>query len=164
MKILVILILVLSGACATPTSPRKPLLILPLNPNEEAQNSASLVTSQKFDRLSQSVRFNENSVLLNTSSKKALAEIAKEIINSEYEFDVIKLRGLQDVSENNPDLSQKRADTVRDYLIQKGVLAEKLEAIGQGKAALDADLTPVERARDRRVDFEIVENTETQAL
>ncbi len=63
----------------------------------------------------------------------------------------------------NVDLSTRRADAVRDYLVQKGVPAEKITAVGRGsvepvvecddkdRAALIACLAP-----NRRVEIKIV--------
>ena len=57
------------------------------------------------------------------------------------------------------DLSQRRAEAVRAYLIKKGVLADRLEAKGYGETVPIADNnTKVGRASNRRVEFKIVGN------
>ncbi|HEY0709979.1 MAG TPA: OmpA family protein [Polyangia bacterium] len=57
----------------------------------------------------------------------------------------------------NRDLSQKRAESVRDYLITKGIAAERLVAIGYGMDRPIADnKTTGGRGRNRRTEFRIL--------
>lgn len=63
---------------------------------------------------------------------------------------------------DNRRVSQKRADAVRDYLIEQGVAAERITAIGIGEARpvapnarLDGSDDPEGRERNRRVEVEI---------
>jgi OOP family OmpA-OmpF porin len=54
----------------------------------------------------------------------------------------------------NLDLSQKRANAVRDYLISKGVDADRLTAKGLGESTpIATNDTPEGRAENRRVEF-----------
>lgn len=58
---------------------------------------------------------------------------------------------------SNLALSQKRADSVRQYLIGKGVEGERLTAKGYGEASPIADNDTVEgRAENRRVEIKVV--------
>lgn len=53
----------------------------------------------------------------------------------------------------NLELSGKRADAIRQYLIEKGVLADRLQSKGYGDAEPIADnKTPGGRALNRRVE------------
>jgi outer membrane protein OmpA-like peptidoglycan-associated protein len=55
------------------------------------------------------------------------------------------------------DLSKRRAASVRAYLIDKGVPAERLTSEGFGfTTPLDTNATDEGRAKNRRVQFEIV--------
>ena len=59
-------------------------------------------------------------------------------------------------AEVNKKLSQKRADAVKDYLIKKGIEADRLSAIGYGSEQPIADNKTKEgRAQNRRVEFKI---------
>jgi len=59
-------------------------------------------------------------------------------------------------SERNLDLSRRRADAVRDYLVSKGVAPERLETEGRGDAApLVPNTTRENRAKNRRIEFVI---------
>ena len=60
----------------------------------------------------------------------------------------------------NMTLSQQRAEAVRAYLIEQGIAAERLTAVGYGYARPLVDgKTDQARAKNRRVEFVIVENT-----
>lgn len=66
----------------------------------------------------------------------------------------------------NRGLSQRRADTVRHYLIDHGIAAERLESQGFGESRPIADnKTAVGRAKNRRVEFTVLkaEGIEVQA-
>ena len=54
----------------------------------------------------------------------------------------------------NQGLSQRRADAVRDYLVQKGYPADRIQARGKGKGSPIADnASPEGRANNRRVEI-----------
>lgn len=56
---------------------------------------------------------------------------------------------------SNLDLSQRRADSVRDYLVSKGIPPEKLTAVGKGEAeSIASNETADGRAQNRRVTLE----------
>jgi len=58
--------------------------------------------------------------------------------------------------ESNLILSQKRADAVQQYLVQKGLEANRLQAIGYGQEKAVADnSTPEGRAANRRVELKL---------
>ena len=54
----------------------------------------------------------------------------------------------------NQGLSQRRADAVRDYLVQRGYPADRIQARGKGKSSPIADnASPEGRANNRRVEI-----------
>ena len=58
----------------------------------------------------------------------------------------------------NESLSQRRAETVRDYLIARGVEADRLTALGYGESRPIADnSTATGKAQNRRVVLRVVE-------
>jgi outer membrane protein OmpA-like peptidoglycan-associated protein len=58
--------------------------------------------------------------------------------------------------QHNRELSQRRAETVREYLIARGVPSHKLTAIGYGASRPIADnATDEGRLKNRRIEFEI---------
>lgn len=57
----------------------------------------------------------------------------------------------------NKMLSQKRAESVMDYLIQHGISSDRLVAIGFGEQfPIASNKTPAGRAKNRRVEFKII--------
>jgi outer membrane protein OmpA-like peptidoglycan-associated protein len=64
--------------------------------------------------------------------------------------------------ETNLALSQARADSVKNYLIGKGIIAERIEAVGYGDTKPKADnKKPKGRAINRRIEFTILGNEAT---
>jgi outer membrane protein OmpA-like peptidoglycan-associated protein len=60
----------------------------------------------------------------------------------------------------NLDLSQRRADSVRTYLVEHGVDPKTLTAVGYGETKpIDSNNTTAGRAKNRRVVFTILEHT-----
>ena len=64
-----------------------------------------------------------------------------------------------DVGDNayNLDLSKKRAKTVRDYLISKGIAADRIRSEGYGETRpVQKGTDEISRQMNRRVEFEIL--------
>jgi len=63
----------------------------------------------------------------------------------------------QGSDEYNLNLSDARANAVRDYLIQHGISEDKITAVGYGATIpIDTNDTPEGRAQNRRVEFKIL--------
>ena len=64
-------------------------------------------------------------------------------------------------ADDNVKLSQKRAQTVVDYLVKRGIDKKRLTAIGYGESKLlnrckdGVDCTEDEHAKNRRTEFKI---------
>ena len=76
------------------------------------------------------------------------------------EYPKVKLE-IREYSNDSGDrgmrLSQQRADAVKDYLVKKGIAADRLTAKGAGASRLLAPTTtPEGRRKNRRVEFAIV--------
>ena len=57
----------------------------------------------------------------------------------------------------NKDLSQRRAEAVRNYMISKGIDASRLTAVGYGMDVPIADnKTNAVRAKNRRTEFKLI--------
>jgi OOP family OmpA-OmpF porin len=53
----------------------------------------------------------------------------------------------------NRELSQRRADSVKDYLTRQGVPASRLTAIGKGKSSKYDNTTAEGRSMNRRIEL-----------
>ena len=103
------------------------------------------------------IQFENGKSTIKESSYGILNEVAKVFIeNPNY---IIEIQGHTDNVGNyqyNIDLSEKRAQAVRDYLIQHGVPAERMTAHGYGPdRPLTTNDTKEGRAVNRRVEFNI---------
>jgi OmpA-OmpF porin, OOP family len=111
------------------------------------------------------VNFATDSAEILPSSDPLLAEVADVLIRSP-ELRRIEVQGHTDnrgSSPHNRKLSQERAESVRQWLIQAGVEPERLEAQGYGETRpIVPNITAANRARNRRVQFMIVERGESQ--
>ena len=68
-------------------------------------------------------------------------------------------------AEMNKTLSQRRANSVMNWLTQHGVEGERLEAHGYGlEKPIDTNDTDQGRAANRRVEFKIVDEEDTNAV
>lgn len=165
LKITTALLLILTlGACASKEKEknREYMGSSQARPKSSGLSAASedLRQSTKFTTLSQNIRFSIGSTELSPSSRRALNEIAGEMKKSANSFEKVRIAGLADPTgnaERNQRLSQARAERVRNYLISRGVPENKLEAVGKGPVSADSMASATQNARDRRVDFEIVE-------
>ncbi len=122
--------------------------------------SEAKVAKEKIDEAFSltSLSFKLNSMELTDESQvllKRTAELMKEHGNFHYE-----IQGHTDSSgkeKHNVELSQKRADKVKEYLIEQGIDGAILSAQGLGSAQpIATNDTEEGRLKNRRVVFEIV--------
>jgi len=104
------------------------------------------------------VNFSTNESDLLPESYPAL-EHAKQILKDNPEIKV-EIRGYTDnvgTDESNQKLSERRAVTVRDYLIKGGIEANRLTAVGFGKSnPIGDNNTDIGKAKNRRIEFKII--------
>ncbi len=103
------------------------------------------------------VEFASNSAAIDPGSVALLDEIARTAARCPQAR--VEIAGHTDASgpaRFNLTLSQRRAEAVRQYLIESGVAAEGLRARGYGESQPIADnSTPSGRARNRRIEFKV---------
>ena len=105
--------------------------------------------------LSGSVLFTSGRSTLLANARPKLDEVATALQKSDAEKFVVEGHTDSIGSDaTNEELSYRRAQTVDDYLIERGVPAEKIRAVGYGKSRPVADNTTAEgRANNRRVEI-----------
>ncbi len=60
---------------------------------------------------------------------------------------------------HNIDLSRRRAESVKRYMVEKGVADERIETRGAGPdEAIDTNATPEGRANNRRIEFKLLDD------
>ncbi len=105
------------------------------------------------------ISFESNSAVPTAGSQSILKRVAAEL-NKRPEL-MVRIDGHTDsigYDQENLTLSQKRADSVRDNLVQQGVTASRLQSVGMGDRYPVASSTTKEgQEKNRRVEFVILE-------
>ncbi len=112
------------------------------------------------------IQFKRGSAVLDPVSYKLLNEIGRKII-ANPQIGVVRIEGHTDDSgskEANERLSQARADSVKEYLVSKGVPADRLQTAGYGSSRpIDPKKTDAARAKNRRVEFVVIQAKDKSA-
>lgn len=105
------------------------------------------------------VQFESNSSELTAGSSESL----DKVVNAMNEYDQLRIE-IQAHTDNmgeasyNLSLSEKRANSVRDYLIAQGVAANRMEVKGYGETQPIADNSTRDgRAKNRRVELKVLD-------
>lgn len=113
---------------------------------------------KKLNDFSKSILFDSSKATIKPESNSKLEEIVK--VMNEYNNANFKLEGHTDSTGNavkNLQLSKDRAAAVKDYLIAKGIAADRLSSEGYGITKPIASNKTVEgRAQNRRVEIILV--------
>ena len=107
----------------------------------------------------QGVNFETNSDRLLPGAEQVLDDAAASLVrNPTIHVEVAGHTDSQGAADYNEGLSERRAITVRDYLIGKGVSADRMTVRGYGEAEPIADnSTAAGRAQNRRVVLRITQ-------
>lgn len=114
------------------------------------------VTKEKVE-ISDTIEFTTGRATIKVESYPVLDEIA-QVLKESPSMRLWIEGHTDDVGDDriNKRLSQQRADAVRDYIISRGIGADRLEAVGLGEERPVADNRSEDgRAKNRRVEFNI---------
>ncbi len=121
---------------------------------------SSVIIKKKRLTIRKKIHFATNSDEIKQDSFGLLDEIA-DVLISHPELKLIEIQGHTDnrgKRDYNIDLSERRARSVRSYLVDAGVASSRLEAKGFGpKKPIAPNITTQGRSRNRRVEFHILE-------
>jgi large repetitive protein len=110
--------------------------------------------------LPENINFDTGSERIAGRSESLMDRIAEKV-KANPQVKRIRIEGHTDDvggGKKNMELSQARAEAVRNFLIKKGVEPDRLQAVGYGDTRpLDKRKTADARAKNRRVEFIIVE-------
>ncbi len=132
------------------------------------ENNRVDLLQQQLDAYTQEIRktvvFNTGETKLGRRARATLDKVARTI--SDYPGLRVEVEGHTDNvgrAQVNDELSQQRANAVRDYLIGQSVLAEDLVAVGYGqRRPLETNDTVEGRRLNRRVHFSVIESPENE--
>ena len=124
----------------------------------KVDGSGCVKTDEAQNLVLKGVTFEVNSNRLTANAKDILATTAEGLKGQESLK--VEIAGHTDSvgsSEYNQELSRKRAEVVRDYLLDLGVGSDQLTARGYGESSpLRSNETPAGRERNRRVEVNVV--------
>jgi OmpA-OmpF porin, OOP family len=130
----------------------------PQTPGTVNNNGCPELATYNFNY--QNIQFNSSSSVLTKGATKEL-DILVGILKNHPEIKKVMIDGHADNSGNtdkNLVLSKARAESVKTYLVKKGVSADRLTATGYGDAKPIADNATKEgRAKNRRVEFNVTD-------
>ena len=110
--------------------------------------------------IKEKVYFDKNKATIKKASNPLLDDVAT-IIKGNPGIGVVTIEGHTDdtgAADYNQALSQKRADAVKAYLVEKGVEAARLEAKGYGEEKpIESNKTAKGREANRRVEFTLAQ-------
>jgi outer membrane protein OmpA-like peptidoglycan-associated protein len=110
---------------------------------------------KKITNIASKIFFETDSDKLKVASLAQLDELA--LILKKYEAANLQIEGHADsqgADDYNLNLSQKRTESVKSYLMSKGIMESRLTAVGFGESKPVADNnTSLGRAKNRRVEL-----------
>lgn len=111
-------------------------------------------------RIIQYVRFRAGSSRVEEVSLPIIDEAAKVMLTNPH-LELVAIVGHAAAGERKVlELSKKRADVVRDMLVQRGIAPERLEVVAEGdQKPLAPNDNELNRAKNRRVEFRILRTT-----
>ena len=116
------------------------------------------VEVKKFTGAIKGINFRSGSSRIQSSSFAVLDSAVKVL--KDFPDLKVEVGGHTDSSgsaRSNQRLSQKRADAVKDYFINKGIEADRLTSVGYGEAKpIQPNSTRAGRAANRRIEFTLV--------
>jgi outer membrane protein OmpA-like peptidoglycan-associated protein len=128
----------------------------PLDPKDDVMKDAIILERGKAVVLP-GIKFLSGSATLTGDSENMLERAyAALLTNSELKVEVAGYTDNMGSRISNEQLSQRRADAVRSWLIAKGIPGSRLTAKGYGlRDPVSSNSTPEGRAQNRRIEFHV---------
>jgi outer membrane protein OmpA-like peptidoglycan-associated protein len=131
---------------------------------EVTMKAAKTKLSAERIEILEKVFFETGSDVIKSESFELLTEVATVLI-ANPQIKKVQIAGHTDSKgkdDFNKELSQQRADSVRSWLVEHDVPAERLEAVGYGETEpIASNGSRKGRAQNRRVEFVIVDSAPT---
>ncbi|MDA3951015.1 MAG: OmpA family protein [Spirochaeta sp.] len=135
-----------------PTDPQ------PMTPEEidRYQRILDTLNEEQVLLVSDQITFQPNSAELTPGAQEALDEIYDQLRSVESRIEILGHTADIGSPQSQVRLSTERAESVRDYLIERGISESQLSATGMGGSRpLSEDTDPAALRRNRRVEFRV---------
>ncbi len=148
------------GCVGEDKCPAEPETINGVKDEDGCPDKGKVLVVLKNDKIEikQRVFFETGSAVIKRKSFKLLRQVA-QLLRGHSEIEEVTIEGHTDNRGNpkrNMELSQARAEAVRDFLINMGISPSRLKAVGYGSTKpIASNRTRRGRAKNRRVEFRI---------
>ncbi|HYK55150.1 MAG TPA: OmpA family protein, partial [Flavisolibacter sp.] len=123
---------------------------------KEEEEKITKEEEEKVAQVAKQIQFEFGKAVLSPSSHAVLDEVVDVLKNNPTSKITIEGHTSGANSESNMKLSQKRAESVKKYFVSKGIVADRITAIGYGSTRpLNPD-SQKENQEDRRVELIIL--------
>jgi OmpA-OmpF porin, OOP family len=160
-------VLALSAGCSLITVQQDPFPPLRISAERPAAPPPKVVLTPSNIQINDKVQFELGSDKLLEVSFPLLDEVATVMVQNE-QIEIVEIAGHTDASggaKRNRELSQQRAESVRQYLISKGIKKQRLTSKGYGPdQPIAGNDTPEGREANRRVEFVIIKQGPKKTL
>lgn len=161
------LALAAAPGCSLITVQQDPFPVMEIKADRPEAPPARVVLTPSSIQIADKVQFEFNSAELKPVSFGLLDEVAK-IMKENEQIEQLQVEGHTDTTgklSRNRELSQQRAESVRNYLVKQGIAKKRLVAKGFGpdKPVAGND-TPEGQEANRRVEFNIVKQGPKKVL
>lgn len=157
--ILLALAALFGPACSLVTVQQEPFEPLEVTARPPPPKPPRVVLTASSIKISEKVQFKLGSAELLPDSFGLLDEVAA-VMRDNSQIERVQIEGHTDATGSakiNKKLSKERAESVRAYLVKKGIEAGRMVAVGFGPDRPIADnATPEGQEANRRVEFNIV--------
>jgi outer membrane protein OmpA-like peptidoglycan-associated protein len=128
----------------------------PLDPSDDMPSTPIKLEKGKTVLL-EGVNFESGSAKLLKSSEPTLQKALQALEqNPSLRVEIAGYSDNQGKSSVNDKLSKSRAETVKTWLVMRGITAKSLTAVGYGsRTPVASNLTPEGRAKNRRIEFHV---------
>lgn len=148
-----------ASACSLVTVQQDPFPPLAIRADRPAAPPPKVVLTESNIQITDKVQFELGSDKLLPVSFPLLDAVAQVMVEN-AQLEIIEVAGHTDASggaKRNRELSQQRAESVRQYMLSKGITKSRLTAKGYGPdKPIAGNDTPEGREANRRVEFVIV--------
>ena len=113
---------------------------------------------KKFTGVIEGIHFKTGSAAITQDSHRVLDKAIQVLVD--YPDVKLEIGGHTDnvgKEEFNKELSQKRAESVREYMVSKGIAGDRLTAVGYGMdKPITSNKTKADKAKNRRTEFTLI--------